>query len=188
MFVPLRLLILTSLLAPACTTQVGSDYVASVDGGSTKADTVLADAATEPDATPVVTVTGPCEEGDANIESSGVCYQYFFSATTWESARTRCKQVGADLARVDDIVTNGILASLVPNAYPEAWLRGTDAGAEGTWTWAGETMAYTNWRSGEPNNANGNENCMIIEATNGGTWDDRSCSGSLGYVCQRPQP
>ncbi len=129
---------------------------------------------------------GPCGEGDAFFETNdGTCFEYFFETASWAGARLQCQFLSGDLARIDDSATNGILSSLVPSAFPEAWLLGTDASSEGSWNWDGQAMTYTNWRSGEPNNGNGVENCLMLMSNQGGTWDDRNCNEQLGYICQR---
>ena len=174
----------------ACTTQVGSppgsDVFDGPDGGE-KADFSSADAGSPADAQPPF--DGPCGEGDASFETGdGICFEYFFETTSWDGARAKCQLLGGDLARIDDLATNGILASLVPSAFPNAWLRGTDAGSEGAWSWAGEAMSFTSWRAGEPNNGGGGaaqENCLVIEANKGGSWDDRTCLELNNYLCQR---
>ncbi len=180
---------LAAMSLVACTTQVGGpggDDFGGADAGE-RADFSAADAGAPADAQP--SFDGPCGEGDASFEdANGVCYEYFFATKDWAGARSACQQLGGDLARIDDLATNGILASLVPTAFPNAWLRGTDALSEGAWNWAGEQMSYQNWRAGEPNNGGGGaaqENCMIIESNKGGSWDDRTCLELNSYLCQR---
>jgi hypothetical protein len=182
--------VLTSIvLASACTTIVPpSGGEPSVDAGGQRADELgeTPDAGPAPDATPVF---DSCEQGDANFEAAdGTCYMYFFQSSDWAGARARCNLVGGDLARIDDDVTNGILASLVPTAFPEVWLLGTDEQTEGLWTWGGsDPLSFAKWRSGEPNNGNGGpaENCMIMQSNQGGAWDDRACNEQFSYLCQR---
>jgi hypothetical protein len=56
--------------------------------------------------------------------------------------------------------------------------------AEG-WMWVtGETWAYTNWGSGEPNNAGGIEDHLAL--SNGGLWNDEgtAISSVRGYVAE----
>ncbi|MCX6615023.1 MAG: PKD domain-containing protein [Acidobacteria bacterium] len=51
-----------------------------------------------------------------------------------------------------------------------AWIGLTDEAVEGTWAWlSGEPLTYTNWDSGEPNNA-GNEDYGQFK--DDGTWND----------------
>lgn len=173
------------LLVGACTTQVGGEDEVSTADASVN-DVAGPDAAPAPDAPPAF--TGPCGEGDAAIVNNGNCYEYFFMKESWIGARLKCQALSGDLARVDDSLSASVLSSLVPSAFPEAWLLGTDAETEGTWTWAGPPLSYTQWRSGEPSNGGGNENCMVMIANAGGSWDDRACNTTLSYICERTAP
>lgn len=184
-----HLVALGSLALLACTTQVGSledNQFQGADAGE-KADFSSHDAGAPADALPPF--DGPCGEGDASFETGdGVCFEYFFEIANWADARSECALLGGDLASPNDLATNGILASLVPSAFPNAWLLGTDAGSEGTWSWAGQAMSFTNFRAGEPSNGGGGaaqENCLVIEANTGGKWDDRTCLELNSYICQR---
>ncbi|XP_078485583.1 uncharacterized protein LOC104266046 isoform X5 [Ciona intestinalis] len=51
------------------------------------------------------------------------------------------------------------------------------------------TSGYTNWRSGEPNNGDGNENCVVLLYKIGhslhGKWNDLSCLWNRRYICER---
>ncbi|XP_050509201.1 mannose-binding protein C-like [Diabrotica virgifera virgifera] len=68
----------------------------------------------------------------------------------------------------------------------ECWISGSKFD-DNKWYWLkGEAMVFTNWKAGEPNNANGNEDCLAI--SNGGTstgWDDEVCSVQLYPVCEK---
>ena len=44
----------------------------------------------------------------------------------------------------------------VLGSNPPVWIGFTDKDSEGTWVWSnGDAVTYTNWHSGEPNNACG---------------------------------
>ena len=49
----------------------------------------------------------------------------------------------------------------------------------GHWVWesSGVPFTYTNWRSGEPNNSGGNEDCVYIDMGSKG-WNDYNCASS----------
>lgn len=128
-----------------------------------------------------------CTEGDDNTVFEGMCYSYFSTGSTWYDARASCQAMGGDLVVIDSPQVNTVVELLTPPGSPWAWLRGTDEGAEGTWTWAGEPMSFAHWSPGEPNNHKGNENCLNIEVDLGGTWNDSPCTLKLGYHCQRPE-
>ena len=50
-------------------------------------------------------------------------------------------------------------------------------------TLSSSTSSYSNWRSGEPNNAN-NEDCGAMYT--GGDWNDLPCSTAVASVCEIP--
>ena len=62
--------------------------------------------------------------------------------------------------------------------------------ASGPWQWTdGIPYQYTNWRSGEPNNANDNEHCVVIQPHfqsdgDGGKWLDVPCDNEYRFVCE----
>ncbi|ROL45133.1 Galactose-specific lectin nattectin [Anabarilius grahami] len=54
------------------------------------------------------------------------------------------------------------LLSLLPSSSTQSWVGAHDAVQEGQWLWSdGTAFLYTNWCSGEPNNAQ-SENCLEI--------------------------
>ena len=177
------------VLASACVTQVGGGVADESDDMDERSDVAGVDAGPPPDAAPP-TFQCACGEADSDAHittNDGTCYEYFFQGANWDGAQLKCQLLGGELATIGDAATNGILSSLVPSAFPTAWLGGTDEGSEGSWSWDGASMSYTNWRSGEPNNGSGGvaENCLIIESNLGGSWDDQSCAGTKSYICQR---
>jgi hypothetical protein len=177
------------VLASACVTQVGSGDSLDTDQPDDRSDVAGVDAGPPPDAAPPA-FQGACGEAQSDADftaGDGTCYEYFFQGSSWDGAQTKCEILGGQLAIINDDVTNGILSSLVPSAFPTAWIGGTDTGSEGTWTWDGAPMSFTKWRSGEPNNGAGNgaENCLIIESNLGGSWDDQPCTAIKSYICQR---
>lgn len=177
------------VLASACVTQVGTGEGMDMEPTDDRSDVAGADAGPPPDAAPPA-FQGACGEAESDahiLGGDGTCYEYFFQGSSWDGAQVKCQILGGELAVINDAATTGILSSLVPSAFPTAWLGGTDSGSEGTWSWDGAAMSYTNWRSGEPNNGSGGaaENCLIIESNLGGTWDDQSCNAIKSYICQR---
>lgn len=70
------------------------------------------------------------------------------------------------------------------------WIGGTDEQTEGVWKWAtgpeaGAIMTDTNWNTGEPNNAGGNEHYAHITNPNlpnaiRGSWNDLPNAGGTG--------
>ena len=48
------------------------------------------------------------------------------------------------------------------------------------------SITYTNWASGEPNNAGGIENCVYMKTfANQLQWNDAPCNWTSSVLCQR---
>jgi hypothetical protein len=163
------------------------------------------DADRGPDAAPPADARPPCEGGDAHAEGAdGTCIVYFGTPATWDAARTACEGIGGTLAIIDDMAENNLVATIPPADVvnlPDCWTAGTDVGSEGQWHWlaggqvfwdTGTTITYAHWRLDppEPNNGGGNENCQVVEgdtniAGEGYTWDDRPCTQTYSYYCEK---
>jgi hypothetical protein len=150
----------------------------------------------DPDAIPVAVAPDarPCAGGDARTTdpATGHCSVYVAPIKTRDLAEADCEARGGTLAVLTSATEVAIVTPLptTPATFPDVWLGGTDAAVEGAFTWVtGEILAYTNWRTGEPNNGGTSgipENCMILEADTAGTWDDRPCGREYPYVCELP--
>lgn len=65
------------------------------------------------------------------------------------------------------------------------WTSGTRLGNEDVkffWMETGDFLEFTNWRSGEPNNGQGNEMCIFTDTYG---WVDHDCSVKFGVICER---
>lgn len=145
-----------------------------------------------------------CVEGDLRSvdPTSGTCYWVSYTdKRDWNGAKTACAAAGGHLASLTSVGEATIAHTLAASAYaadntvPDYWIGATDIATEGTFLWdtTGESLVYTNWRSGEPNDGGiQGEDCAIIEGDSATqTWDDRECSAQVnanviyGYVCER---
>ncbi|MDX2093201.1 MAG: C-type lectin domain-containing protein [Kofleriaceae bacterium] len=141
----------------------------------------------------------PCTGGDARAvdPTTGSCFVYFTGPLTYVEAAAQCTAMTSQLAVIKSAQTNATLETLI--GLTDAFVGADDRTLEGTYRWLGSATdpvsgAYTNWRTGEPNNGGGGgveEDCMIIEGDQGGTWDDRPCdqtqvsvAGRYAYICQ----
>ena len=54
------------------------------------------------------------------------------------------------------------------------------------WLWVDESLViYTNWRTGEPSDEGGAEDCAeLYSPYYGGKWNDNNCGQSRRYVCE----
>ena len=68
------------------------------------------------------------------------------------------------------------------------WIGASDAVTEGDWKWTnGESITFTNWYSGRPNNWGGRQACATINFKSSGKWDDDTCTTQHPYICQGVQ-
>jgi hypothetical protein len=113
-------------------------------------------------------VAGPITNGD-----NGHNY-YLLAQTNWNAGEAQAIALGGHLATIRNADENAwVLLTFAPifgNA--DLFIGLTDRAHEDTFVWiSGETNSYRHWKSGEPNNAGGNEDRVAIDTTNG-RWND----------------
>jgi len=95
---------------------------------------------------------------------------------TWTDAEAAAVSLGGHLVTINDAQENAWVASVFI-WYDYCWIGLSDAAEEGTWQWvSGQTPAYTNWDSGQPDN-NWEED--YAEMWGGGMWNDLSGDAQL---------
>jgi len=123
----------------------------------------------------------------------------------WATARTNVQSQGGYFATITSAQENAFVFNLAKN--PNNWngelgplLGGYQPppGApepDGGWTWLnGDPWGYTNWRAGQPDNANPNESALHFWGGTGGgpapTWNDYPTNIALfvSYVIERETP
>lgn len=108
---------------------------------------------------------------------NGHSYYRSTGSMTWTDARQACINMGGHLVTVTSAAENNFIFGL----WPSGWIGLTDEVTEGVWKWVtGEPYSWSNWNSGEPNNA-GNED--YIQFVGGGKWNDLP-NNSLPYVLE----
>jgi len=120
------------------------------------------------------TITGFTNQQNYN----GHSYYRSTGSAFWSTARSNCQAMGGYLVTITSAGEN----NFVFNTWPSGWIGLTDEVNEGTWRWVtGETYSYSNWNSGEPNNA-GNED--YVQFVSNGKWNDLPNNVSLPYVLE----
>jgi len=108
---------------------------------------------------------------------NGHSYYRSTGSMTWTDARQACINMGGHLVTITSAGEN----NFVFNTWPSGWIGFNDEAVEGQWRWVtGESVVYTNWNGGEPNNA-GNED--YAQFVSGGRWNDLP-NVSLPYVLE----
>lgn len=166
--------------APATRGNTSSDSNGPVD---TTRDT----GANTPDARPDALPIPACATDSGYVANPTTNRRYLAStvSASWADAQTTCATRGAYLAVIDDAAEDAYVDSIQSGSF---WIGMSDLAQEGTWLWvtgASVDAGYTNWRSGNPNNEGGNQNCGEMDPS-GGTWNDYTCPSVEGYVCECP--
>lgn len=103
---------------------------------------------------------------------------------TWTSANAAAQSSGWYLATIGSAAENSFVKSLLnPGlaARSHFWLGATDQAIEGTFVWVdGTPFSFTDWWSGEPNNAN-NEDFLAMDL-HAGTWAWNDAPDNLGTL------
>ncbi|XP_065353556.1 CD209 antigen-like protein E [Cloeon dipterum] len=121
---------------------------------------------------------------------------YYISSASelksWFMADKFCKSNGLELASVETIEESDALIAAFGSSSDRFWLSGTDLGSEGVFYWSGVGQfidAFWYFEDGQPDNANGNENCVqyfvhpdFSDATY--KWNDHECNAPFRFVCE----
>ncbi|XP_078485586.1 uncharacterized protein LOC144744545 isoform X2 [Ciona intestinalis] len=127
-------------------------------------------------------------------------YEYYIYTgvrVTNQAAVSACHSMGATLARIKTKQVQDFVMEKIKLLYPVTLmdfyigLNRINSSSTG-FQWNDGTMVtsgYTNWRSGDPNNGGGNENCVVLLYKIGlslhGKWNDLRCSWNRQYICER---
>lgn len=116
-------------------------------------------------------------------------YERIDLSMTWKDAEAYCEKNGGHLASITskeelDFVNN-ILKDGSKDRY---WLGASDEQQEGIWNWVtGEKFVISSWRTGEPNNNNGDHSENYLMTYKNGEWMDvpnDAVVSIYGFVCE----
>jgi hypothetical protein len=158
----------------------------SEEGDSLSSDSIfVSNSAPSSPEVSVEKVVAGCESGWTETPDESRCMRAYSGSATWDEALTACEDLDGTLVRIADSTEENFVAALVADesGSAEYWIGYNDIDSEGNFEWTdGETVTYSNWRSGEPNDSGG-EDCTQVEA--GSVWNDMPCTHTAtAYVCQ----
>ncbi|KAH0507548.1 Pulmonary surfactant-associated protein D [Microtus ochrogaster] len=105
------------------------------------------------------------------------------SEKSFADAKEVCRQAGGQLASPRSAAENTAIQQLITVYNKAAFLSMTDERTEGKFIYpTGDSLVYSNWAPGEPNNNGGSENC--VEIFTNGQWNDKSCGEKRLFVCE----
>ncbi|MBL0317035.1 MAG: HYR domain-containing protein, partial [Flavobacteriales bacterium] len=121
--------------------------------------------------------------------NNGAAYYISNSTMTWSAANTAAQNAGGYLLSVNSAAENTYVLNAVTSSlgtFTQYWLGLNDATTEGTFVWSnGQSVTYSNWNGGQPDNAGGVEDYGQVW-TAAGTWNDLPGTSNLRYVLELP--
>nr|XP_060625027.1 pulmonary surfactant-associated protein D-like [Anolis sagrei ordinatus] len=100
----------------------------------------------------------------------------------FDAAQAHCVHMGGTLAVPRNAAENSALQQIVTWHNARAVLGISDRATEGKFEdLKGQVIEYSNWASGEPNDA-GNEDCAEMHPD--GKWHDRGCALEWLVICE----
>ncbi|KAA0721477.1 Lymphocyte antigen 75 [Triplophysa tibetana] len=134
---------------------------------------------------------GTWRQQDCNVNMSLICYNdssksYIIdsSTTTWREAQRFCRQYHTDLISVRNQTENQLINNIINDHQSSVWI----GLFRDSWEWSDNTdSGFRYWRSGQPDNFGGSEDCTEVRMWDQGQWNDAPCSNSLTFVCQEDE-
>lgn len=116
-------------------------------------------------------------------------YIMFDEATTWESAKKYCEEIGGHLATVTDASEWAFVSEFVKTSgdNDRYYLGASDSENEGEWKWVtGEPFNFTAWSTGNPDNSSYIQDYLHIwYGKTNPSWDDIQPIYNLaGFICE----
>ncbi len=110
---------------------------------------------------------------------SSHCYKYGATLLTWADAEPQCISEGAYLVSIHSLEEHNFVKVLInSDCYRRwTWIGLSDSQEEGGWMWSDEpTVDFVFWSLREPNNYEGNENCVHNNFRTDLKWSDCNCA------------
>jgi hypothetical protein len=128
-----------------------------------------------------------CAGGDgATTAADGSCIVLFSAPKNFADADAACIAFGSRLAILNTAERDATAKALIGET--DVLIGLSDQAVEGTFVWVdGTPLTFSNFATGEPNNANGSfeEDCAMYSGLRGG-WDDRPCSNAVPNIGATP--
>ncbi|XP_073792207.1 C-type mannose receptor 2 [Danio rerio] len=116
-----------------------------------------------------------CYDGRVNASSSYVLVNQYKS---WTDAQSYCREHHTDLVSIRNEIENYMVQRLLPNSN-NVWI-----GLYRSRSWSDQSnSSFSNWRSGQPDNAGNSEYCTAVSFSDYGSWTDENCNTAFPFIC-----
>ncbi|XP_058605277.1 CD209 antigen-like protein 2 [Onychostoma macrolepis] len=129
-------------------------------------------------------VTSLSEELKKEASKRG-CFFMSIELKNWSDSRQYCRDRGGDLVIINTEEKQRHISSFTTE---RVWIGLSDTEQEGIMKWVNNSpLKQGFWFKGEPNNYNGDEDCIELnykrETLN--SWNDRKCSDKIKGICEK---
>lgn len=102
----------------------------------------------------------------------------------YETAKTTCELYWADLSYFDNQAEYDQFLKFIDTGNENLWIGVSRSNSQTGWsTVTTKEYKFQSWARGEPNNADGRENCVEYSAWHK-DWNDQDCSDKNRFVCR----
>ncbi|KAH9638210.1 hypothetical protein HF086_017302, partial [Spodoptera exigua] len=122
------------------------------------------------------------------------CYEFNVAkGMSFDDARKQCQTHGGDLIHGFQGATSSFLIQELERRKPQLKTQLVWIGAQKepgltsrTWKWVdGELVQKPTWGKDQPNNYNGEQNCVVLDGGRAWLWNDVGCNlDYLHWICQ----
>ncbi|HHO50795.1 MAG TPA: hypothetical protein ENK18_07935 [Deltaproteobacteria bacterium] len=144
---------------------------------------------------------GVDDDCDGTVDEGGVCLcerfvgvgSTWLACTTgieWSEALDACHEHGYHLASIPDTETAELLSRVLSAWDQDFWVGLNDRQDEGIFEWEdGTSSDFEDWSDDEPSNGLLGygileEDCVELDAGDGGRWNDQPCGAEDAYLCE----
>ncbi|TRY88509.1 hypothetical protein DNTS_033060 [Danionella cerebrum] len=116
--------------------------------------------------------------------SSATTLVFVNQMKSWRDAQSYCRENHVDLVTVRNSIENQELERIinVSQKYNEFVWMGL---FRDSWQWSDQSKSsFRYWYTSDPNNAGGNENCVVSRSAQR-QWIDIPCNGQYPFICQK---
>ncbi len=102
------------------------------------------------------------------------------------AALAACKNFGYGTSDIDSAEEDAFIDAAINTVNPSRsfWIGLNDLNVEGRHEWySGLPVGFLDWSPGQPNDPNGQEDCVVIDASR--HWSDTNCFGNNPFVCEQ---